>query len=870
MNYLFKNTVIKIDGEDLFCENLQIGSSAQMSPIYYKGDKNSFDFALNGINSTDISISYPLTGEDRFKNIIEKEKVSPTSVNINGININAYLKTYSLNVDNFSYLNGEVTLVSFENLTGNITPQASPKNTNLRYLHSSGLSITTAGSEDFSELNSFKLNYFRNFSPVYVSADMQYSGLNSGTSLILHRISEANRGIVCTFSTESNNLSLPITGSESQLSISTKSSDGEVRNIYNISGRVLQKNLSVNSENNSLEITLSQNFIPNVPTVSSMSYVTPIADEYVTIFGSNLSSINQARIGTDIVTSDYLYLDTENLFMRIPDYLNSGDLYLRSDYGEIFAGNLPIRYPSISISNIPNFIVSGQYISIDGDNFSKISRLYFNEHTGEFYVESKNRINAIAPNAIRSGRIIAYSSRGISGISAAYSSPPIITGVTPISGSGIGTEQIRISGYNFNQNTILKFNDLNATYAYSDPTLLTCTIPDGNADGYITAELSSAEKIAYGYENAYIYPTPFSLIVNITGILPTSGKGGDAIRISGYNFRTGLIQSINNKFTVSFGGEKAYFDIVSDRLMTGTLPATAESGPVNICKIDGATFYNTTINNFLKIPEQPVINALYPTKLYSGQRFQGYIAGSNFEYPTELFLTGGNRWITLWNNPYTGTESSTRRICNTSGTFDINYTSATFSGVSRASFNGFLTGSMIQTGYYTGYFRNINTTGVYSELIRIVAPDRVSHLYSPSITATTVSGSLQYANMLDDNNATFFSTSGQVRPGLIFNFNEQIFQIYRIEIRTHTQDYDGTGDLLNAILYTGNQVQTSGLFSAATTGAMHSINFGFDSTYLGGKFRPRASKIIFTGRNNTNTNIPLMFQEISIYGIPDF
>lgn len=870
MSYLLKNTTIKIDNEDIFCEDIRVGSSSQLSPIYYKGDKNSFDFALNGINTTDISISYPLTGADCFKTIIEKDRITPTAININGIHINAYLKTYSVNVDNFSYLNGEASLISFDNLTGSISPQTSQQNTNIRHLHSSGVSVSFAGAEDYSYLNSFKLNYFRNLSPVYVSADYQYSGLNSGISLILHRINEGNRGITCTFSTESNNLMLPITGNESQLTITTKSSDGVTRNTYSISGRVLQKNLSINTEDNSLEISVGQSFIPNFPTVSSMSYTTPTVDEDVLILGSNLSSINQARIGSDIVTSDYLYLNGENLTMRIPDYLNSGDLYLRSDFGEIFAGNLPIIYPAISITNIPNFIVSGQYISIEGNNFNKISRLYFNENTGEFNVESRNRINAIAPNAIRSGKITAYSSRDISGISTFYSSPPIITGVTPISGSGIGSEQIRISGYNFNENTIIKFNNLNATYTYSNPTLLTCVIPDGNADGYITAELSAAEKITYNYANSFTYPTPFSLIVNITGILPVSGKGGDAIRISGYNFRTGLMQSINDKFTVSFGGEKAYFDIVSDRLMTGSLPATAESGPVNICKIDGASFYNTTVNNFLKIPEQPIVNAFYPTKLYSGQRFQGYLAGSNFEYPTELFLTGSNRWITLWNNPYTGTETSTRRICNTSGSFDINYTSATFSGVSRASFNGFLTGSMIQTGYYTGYFRNINTTGVYSELIRIVAPDRVSHLYSPSITATTVSGSSQYTSMLDDNNLTFFSTSGQVRPGIIFNFNEQIFQIYKIEIRTHTQDYDGTGDLLNAILYTGNQVQTSGLFSAATTGTNHSIDFGLDSTYLGGKFRPRASKIIFTGRNNTNTNIPLMFQEISIYGIPDY
>ena len=187
-------------------------------------------------------------------------------------------------------------------------------------------------------------------------------------------------------------------------------------------------------------------------------------------------------------------------------------------------------------------------------------------------------------------------------------------------------------GFGFNGITTTQFNKINATSFTVDSNIkITAVLPTGNVKGYIYLQGTSGV-------NTYS-TTKFNPSIIITGTDPLSGVGGDIINVSGRNFQSGLMFSIASGFRVKFGTVYGALDYKSEILLTGLLPNNYTTGPIYIFENDGTSVYPET--GYLKAKyNTPTITTFNPKNAYSGQRYYGYIEGTNLFNITGVMFSG--------------------------------------------------------------------------------------------------------------------------------------------------------------------------------------------------------------------------------------
>jgi outer membrane protein assembly factor BamB len=150
---------------------------------------------------------------------------------------------------------------------------------------------------------------------------------------------------------------------------------------------------------------------------------------------------------------------------------------------------------------------------------------------------------------------------------------PIVTGVSPSSGTPAGGTSVTISGLNFTGVSAVVFGGTAAaSFTFVSDTTVTAMSPAGSGTvdvrvttGNGTSAISSSDQFSYASGSAPV----------VTSISPTSGPaaGGTVVTITGSNF-TGATE-------VTFGGKAATFTIVSDTKITCTSPG-GSPGTVNV------------------------------------------------------------------------------------------------------------------------------------------------------------------------------------------------------------------------------------------------------------------------------------------------
>jgi hypothetical protein len=211
-------------------------------------------------------------------------------------------------------------------------------------------------------------------------------------------------------------------------------------------------------------------------------------------------------------------------------------------------------------------------------------------------------------------------------------STPMITAVSPNSGSTLGGTAVTITGTNFVFGASVTFGGTAATgVTFVSSTQLYATTP-AHAAGAVNVVVTNPDSQTATLSNSFTYTlsTP-----TITAVSPNSGStlGGTAVTITGTNFINGA--------TVSFGGTSSGsvgFNNPTQLIVSATPPHGA--GAVNVVVTNPDNQTATLTNGFTYTSFTPTITAVSPN---SGSTLGGAavtITGTNFVFGTSVTFGG--------------------------------------------------------------------------------------------------------------------------------------------------------------------------------------------------------------------------------------
>jgi hypothetical protein len=209
-----------------------------------------------------------------------------------------------------------------------------------------------------------------------------------------------------------------------------------------------------------------------------------------------------------------------------------------------------------------------------------------------------------------------------------YLDVPLVTGVTPSSGTLEGGTAITISGEGFAPgSTSVKVgpNEASGVNCASSSTC-TATTPPGSGVNDVTVTTSSGTSPPNPPDDQFTYrPT-------VTGVVPSSGpeSGGTAVTISGSDFSTSP-----GGTTVDFGPVAAT-EVSCSSSTTCTATSPAGTGTVDVtATVAGGTSLGSPADQFTYIPA-PVVTAVSPSSGPIAGGTQVTISGSGFTGATAV------------------------------------------------------------------------------------------------------------------------------------------------------------------------------------------------------------------------------------------
>jgi len=238
-----------------------------------------------------------------------------------------------------------------------------------------------------------------------------------------------------------------------------------------------------------------------------------------------------------------------------------------------------VAVTGISPSSGP--LAGGSTVTITGTGFTGATAVDFGTvaATGVSVVNSTT-LTATVPAAASAG-IVDVTVTTPAGTSAAtsadrytYISPPVVTGISPNTGSDAGGNTVTISGSGFSAGSTVSFGTVpGADPTVVNSTMLTVIAPPGT-DGTVNVTVTNpAGTSATSSADRYTYLSP----PVVTAVSPARGSesGGTIVTITGSGF-TGTT-------AVDFGTVPASNVIVaSDTSLTAVVPPTASAGSVDV------------------------------------------------------------------------------------------------------------------------------------------------------------------------------------------------------------------------------------------------------------------------------------------------
>jgi hypothetical protein len=437
-----------------------------------------------------------------------------------------------------------------------------------------------------------------------------------------------------------------------------------------------------------------------------------------------------------------------------------------------------IAPPTVSsVSPNSGATAGGTAVTLTGTNFATGATVTFGGVAAtNVAVVNSTTITARTPAGSAGAVTVAVTnSNGLGGSLAGaftYIAPPMVSSVSPNSGSTLGGTAVTITGTNFAAGATVTFGGTAATnVVVVNSTTLTATTPAGSA-GAVTVTVTvsgQSGSLASGYT--------YVVVPTVSSVAPSNGPpaGGTAVTITGTNFAAGA--------TVTFGGTAATnVVIVSGTQITATTPAHA-AGAVTVTVTVNSQSGSLTNGFSYVVP--PTVSSVSPN---SGSTLGG----------TAVTITGANF-----------AAGATVTFGGAAGTNVVVVNSTTITATTPAGSAGAVTVTVTNPGSQSGSLTN-GYTYVVVPTVTSVSPNSGSTAGGTAVTitgtnfaagATVTFGGTAATNVVVVNSTTITATTPAHAAGAV-----------TVTVTVNSQ----SGSLANGFTYNGAVAISFAQVAAAT------------------------------------------------------
>ena len=241
VSYSYKDVKIQIRGEELYCSDMSVSYSAELTSTYNLKSESSFEYLPAKSPVGTVDFSYYLTGADPLVSHVTNHK-EPVAFNLGGYAFQSgFLNKYSLNLSPNSYAKVSAGLSFFERISSNFSPSSSTlKERDILRVGDIRLSNNAYILED--EILSLSYGYGVAVNPIYI---IDYDPDHQEKQP--HRIQFGQKKVNSAVSVYKQDLDLPVTGFQEQFKIKLNDKDGNEKQSYVINGRLTSKTAKVSA-----------------------------------------------------------------------------------------------------------------------------------------------------------------------------------------------------------------------------------------------------------------------------------------------------------------------------------------------------------------------------------------------------------------------------------------------------------------------------------------------------------------------------------------------------------------------------------------------------------------------------------------------
>jgi hypothetical protein len=261
-------------------------------------------------------------------------------------------------------------------------------------------------------------------------------------------------------------------------------------------------------------------------------------------------------------------------------------------------------------------LAGGNWVTVTGTDLRTTNKVSIGDTTTSFNVLSNTSLSVYIP-AGESPETVNIAVTTIGGTSARTSSDqytyvapppaPIVTGISPNTGTALGGTTVTITGTGFTNVVYVSFGGYAAqSFTINSDTSITAVAPavyyDGTVD--VTVQTLASGWSAASPADQFIYADSAP---TLTGVSPSTGSaaGGDTVTITGTGF--------TNAYDVSFGSVSASFTVNNDGSITATTPAASADSTVDVTVTDfGGTSATGAADQFTYADSPPTVTGVSP------------------------------------------------------------------------------------------------------------------------------------------------------------------------------------------------------------------------------------------------------------------
>ncbi len=338
------------------------------------------------------------------------------------------------------------------------------------------------------------------------------------------------------------------------------------------------------------------------------------------------------------------------------------------------------RLPHPAVTGIsPNSgsTAGGTRVTIGGTNLNGATEVSFGGAVGMIVFDSSTQITVISPAGTGTVNVTVTTMGGTSAAATVgqfsyHAMPPgsprpMVTGISPASGSTAGGTRVTLTGTNLQNASGVSFGNTGASIVSDSSTQITVTSPAGKGTVNVTVTTKGGTSGAAQFTYK-VPPPPPPGHPAVTGISPNSGStaGGTKVTLTGTN--------LQNATGVSFGGTSVKIGSDSSTQITVTSPAG--KGTVNVTVTtkggtSGAAQFTYTVS-------APTLTGISPASGSTAGGTTVTLTGTNLSGATGVSFGGTGAAI--------GSDSSTQiTVTSPAGTAGtVNVTVTTPGGTSGA------------------------------------------------------------------------------------------------------------------------------------------------------------------------------------------